>query len=150
MKLNDKNVQKIIKDIKNLNWAGYKLYLVGGIIENKWDSKDIDICVTGEKILSHLKESLNKATNINPGVIDIFYKKAVHGAYDCINKKISAKDLEFAVGMEGYKISASGYKRFKGEWRKDGLFWVSPKYRNKYKQKRNYTEDPILIYDGTV
>jgi tRNA nucleotidyltransferase/poly(A) polymerase len=150
MKLNDKNVQKIIKDIKNLNWAGYKLYLVGGIIENKWDSKDIDICVTGEKILPHLKESLNKATNINPSIIDIFYKKAALKAYDCINGKVSVKDLEFAVGMEEYKTSRSSHKRFKGEWRKDGLFWVSPKYLNKYKQKRNYTEDPMLIYDGTV
>tara|TARA_S200002703_G_scaffold32543_2_gene28364 strand:+ start:897 stop:1376 length:480 start_codon:yes stop_codon:yes gene_type:complete len=150
LKLNDKYTQELINKIKKLNWKGYKLYLVGGIVENKWESKDIDICVIGKKILPHLKESLNKATAINPGAIDIFYKKTVHKAHDCINKKVSIKDLEFAVGMERYKVAAGVHRRFKGKWKDDELFWVSPMYLDEAKQKRNYTEEPMLIYDGTV
>ena len=47
LKLNDKYTQELISKIKKLNWKGYKLYLVGGIVENKWEAKDIDICVSG-------------------------------------------------------------------------------------------------------
>jgi predicted nucleotidyltransferase len=150
LKLNDKYTQELISKIKKLNWKGYKLYLVGGIVENKWEAKDIDICVSGKKILPHLKESLNKATAINPGAIDIFYKKTAHNAYDCINKKVSIKDLEFAVGMERYKVAPGVHRRLKGKWKDDGLFWVTPDYSNKKELNRNYTEDPILIYDGSV
>ena len=150
LRLHHEYTQKLINKVKKINWKGYKLYLVGGIIENKWDSKDIDFIVVGNKVLPHLKESLTKATLINPIIIDIHYQKKVHSSYQSIHGMLSLKDRKFAVSMERYKITSGVHRRFKGKWEKDGLFWVSPTYLNKIKQKRNYTEEPMLIYDGTV
>ena len=75
LRLHHEYTQKLINKVKKINWEGYKLYLTGGIIENKWDTKDIDFIVVGDKVLPHLKESLTKATFINPIVIDIHYRK---------------------------------------------------------------------------
>lgn len=150
LRLHNEYTQKLINEVKKINWEGYKLYLVGGIIENKWDSKDIDFAVVGDKVLPHLKESLTKAILINPITIDIHYRKKVHSAYQFIHGVLSLEDRKFGVSMERYKIASGVHRRFNGEWEEDGLFWVSPTYFNEKKQKRNYTEEPMLIYDGTV
>ncbi len=150
LRLHHEYTQKLINKVKKINWKGYKLYLTGGIIENKWDSKDIDFIVIGDKVLPHLKESLTKATLIDPVIIDIHYQKKAYSSYQCIQNMLSLEDRKFAVGMERYKIASGLHRRFKGKWEKDGLFWVSPTHINETKQKRNYTEEPLLIYDGTV
>lgn len=150
LRLHDKYTQKLINQVKKINWQGYKLYLIGGILENKWDSKDIDFVVVGNKVLPHLKESLTKAILINPIVIDIHYQKKVHSSHQSIFGNLSLEDRKFAVSMRRYKLAPGVHRKFKGEWGKDGLFWVSPTYLNETKQKRNYTEEPMLIYDGTV
>jgi tRNA nucleotidyltransferase/poly(A) polymerase len=150
LRLHHEYTQKLINEVKKINWKGYKLYLVGGIIENKWDSKDIDFAVVGNKVLPHLKESLTNAILINPIVIDIHYRKKVHNSHQSIHGMLSLEDRKFAVSMERYKIASGVHRRFEGEWGEDGLFWVSPTYLNEKKQKRNYTEEPILIYDGNV
>jgi hypothetical protein len=150
LRLHHEYTQKLINKVKKINWEGYKLYLTGGIIENKWDTKDIDFIVVGDKVLPHLKESLTKATFINPIVIDIHYQKKAHTSRECIYNILSLEDKKFAVSMERYKIASGVHRRFEGEWGEDGLFWVSPTYLNEEKQKRNYTEEPILIYDGNV
>jgi hypothetical protein len=150
LRLHHEYTQKLINKVKKINWEGYKLYLTGGIIENKWDTKDIDFIVVGDKVLPHLKESLTKATFINPIVIDIHYQKKAHTSRECIYNILSLEDRKFAVSMERYKIASGVHRRFEGEWGEDGLFWVSPTHLNEEKQKRNYTEEPILIYDGNV
>jgi tRNA nucleotidyltransferase/poly(A) polymerase len=138
LRLHHEYTQKLINKVKKINWKGYKLYLVGGIIENKWDSKDIDFIVVGNKVLPHLKKSLTKAI------------LKVHSSYQSIHGMLSLEDRKFAVSMERYKMASGVHRRFRGKWEKDGLFWVSPTYLNETKQKRNYTEEPMLIYDGTV
>lgn len=150
LRLHDEYTQKLINEVKKINWQGYKLYLIGGIIENKWDSKDIDFAVVGNKVLPHLKESLTKAILINPILIDIHYRKKVYSSHQSIWGVISLENRKFGVSMQRYKMASGVHKKFKGEWKEDGLFWVSPIYLNKEKQKRNYTEQPMLIYDGTV
>ena len=74
LRLHHEYTQKLINEVKKINWKGYKLYLVGGIIENKWDSKDIDFAVVGNKVLPHLKESLTNAILINPIFFDNVYQ----------------------------------------------------------------------------
>ena len=44
--INDIIAKNSIKELLNLNWGHYNLYIVGGLIQG-WETNDIDIVVTG-------------------------------------------------------------------------------------------------------
>ena len=51
-------IEEVINKIHNQNWQGYKLYFIGGVLNNK-ETKDIDIFITGsgdeEKLVKSIK-----------------------------------------------------------------------------------------------
>ena len=55
--IDDPVAVKSIKKLLKLDWGHYNLYLVGGLIQG-WETKDIDVAVTGP-IINHDKFHLN-------------------------------------------------------------------------------------------
>ena len=73
--IDDPVAVKSIKKLLNLDWGHYNLYVVGGLIQG-WETKDIDVAVTGpiinyDKFVSLIQE----ASKID--FIDISYQKKV-------------------------------------------------------------------------
>ena len=62
-----------IEDLLKLDWSGYKLYLVGGLLEG-WKTTDIDICITGN-IGDDLPVLMEEASKLGP--FDIYYVKSL-------------------------------------------------------------------------
>lgn len=46
MYLSGTDIIERLQEIKKLDWSGFKLYLVGGCLE-EWNTRDIDICIVG-------------------------------------------------------------------------------------------------------
>ena len=65
--------QGCLADLLTLDWTGYKLYLVGGILQG-WKTTDIDICITGT-VQDNLPDLMKQAEKLGP--FDIFYVKSL-------------------------------------------------------------------------
>ena len=53
-----KKIEQTLKKIQEQNWEGYKLYFIGGIVEER-ETKDIDIFITGDGDEKELVKSIN-------------------------------------------------------------------------------------------
>tara|TARA_R110002167_G_scaffold143766_7_gene333338 strand:- start:1449 stop:1847 length:399 start_codon:yes stop_codon:yes gene_type:complete len=124
-------IKKLLNDLLKINWQGFKLYLVGGVLEG-WETKDIDICILGEPNNKQLFNSMEEARALGP--FDLYYTK--------ILKTGRSHPTTFAKSYD--RGNPRAIQR-KGEWI-DGLFWQT----RKFEKKGTYTKEPLLIYDGTL
>jgi hypothetical protein len=137
--LDDPIVKNLINKLKEINWDGFKLYLVGGILEG-WRTKDIDICILGNPNATNLFEAMEEARKLGP--FDLFYVEVLK----------SLKDGPFSIAFaKSYDKVHSKAKQRPGEW-KDGLFWQQLDFPIKkvINSERVYTKPPLLIHDGTL
>ena len=129
----------LIKKLKDINWDGFKLYLVGGMLEG-WETNDIDICIQGKINTGQLSSSMEAARKLGP--FDLYYVnvlKSMHtGPYS----------IRFAKSYDRLGPRATPRQ---GEW-VDGLFWQELHFpMQKHIDKgRVYTKPPLLIHDGTL
>jgi predicted nucleotidyltransferase len=128
--INDPKYQMFLKKLLKLDWKHYKLYLVGGILQG-WETKDIDICVTGV-VTKELPILLNKARKLGP--FDMYWVKSLNK-----NNKHFVTKGSFAKSYDRGHPNAT--QRL-GKWKNDGLFHM--KYEPKLKNKK-YTNKPLLI-----
>lgn len=126
----DELYKEYLKEILKINWGNYKLYLVGGLLQG-WKTTDIDICVTGT-IGDDLPGLMEKAHAVGP--IDIYYVKSLDEI-----KGNTSRIWEFAKSRD--RVS-NETPRFQGQWKLDGLFWMSEKFDPK---GREYTKEPLKL-----
>jgi ribonucleotide reductase alpha subunit len=137
--LNDPIVKNLINKFKKINWEGFKLYLVGGILE-EWETKDIDICILGELNSKQLFESMEAARKLGP--FDLYYVNELRALDD------GPYSIKFAKSYD--RVSPRAKQR-PGEWI-DELFWQEISFPMKKHTDKNriYTKPPLLIHDGTL
>jgi len=133
--LQDLDFKNYVNKLKFMDWLHYKLYIVGGILEG-WETKDIDICVKGDRT-SELPELLNKARSLGP--FDMYWVESL----------LKTNEGGYSI----YKFAKSydrGHKKAlqrKGYWN-EGLFWQKfEKPLHIGKSNKVYTKEPLLIYD---
>ena len=137
--LKDSVVIGLIKKLKDINWKGFKLYVVGGILEG-WETKDIDICIQGEINTKQLFSSMEAARKLGP--FDLYYVTVLKSMYT------GPYSVRFAKSYDRLGPKATPRN---GEW-VDGLFWQELHFpRQKHIDAgRIYTKPPLLIHDGTL
>ena len=131
MESTDDNLYKgCLEDLLKLDWDGYELYLVGGLLQG-WKTTDIDICITGT-IGDDLIPLMEEAAKLGP--FDLYYVKSLNEIKDN-----SSRIWEFA----NYDCKAhEGAPRWHGQWKSDGLFWMCEKFDPKGRQ---YTKEPLKL-----
>jgi len=127
---NDPIYQGCLADLLALDWTGYQLYLVGGLLEG-WKTTDIDICITGD-IGDNLSTLMEDATKLGP--FDIYYVKSLDEIRGNANRI-----WEFAKHIDRRGARAP---RWHGQWKSDGLFWMCEKFPDK---GRTYDAQPLLL-----
>jgi len=132
-------IKETLIKIKQQNWKGYKLYFIGGAIENR-ETKDIDIFITGDGDEKQLVKSINNVQE--KGVIDFF-------VVDNINEE--KRGIPFEKGERFAKTYPLLPYHLKDE---ECLYWRSFKSNNcspcaKRKGNKNI-EKPLLIYNGVI
>jgi len=128
--LDDATYQGCIDDLLRMNWAHYKLYLVGGLLQG-WKTTDIDICITGE-IDENLPVLMKAASELGP--FDMYYVKSLDDI-----KGTGNRIWEFAKHID--RNSANG-PRWHGQWKTDGMFWMCEKFDPK---GRTYDKEPLAL-----
>jgi len=131
MESTDDNLYKgCLEDLLKLDWDGYELYLVGGLLQG-WKTTDIDICITGT-IGDDLIPLMEEAAKLGP--FDLYYVKSLNEIKDN-----SSRIWEFAK----HDCKAhEGAPRWHGQWKSDGLFWMCEKFDPKGRQ---YTKEPLKL-----
>lgn len=137
--ITNKKIEQTLKKIQEQNWKGYKLYFIGGIVEER-ETKDIDIFITGDGDEKELVKSINNVQE--RGIVDFFVVDYID------EEKIG---IHFDKGerfAKTYPISLSDLKE------EDCLYWRNFKSLNcgscnKRKVNKN-KEKPLLIYDGVI
>ena len=119
-----------LADLLALDWTGYKLYLVGGLLEG-WKTTDIDICITGD-VGDNLSTLMEDATKLGP--FDVYYVKSLDEIKGNANRI-----WEFAKHTDRRGVRAP---RWHGQWKSDGLFWMTEKFNDK---GRTYTKEPLAL-----
>ena len=119
-----------IEDLLKLDWSGYKLYLVGGVLQG-WQTTDIDICITGT-IGDDLPILMEEATKLGP--FDLYYVKSLDEIKDN-----TTRIWEFAKHSDRKHAKAT---RWNGQWKQDGLFWMTEKFDAK---GRTYDKEPLML-----
>jgi len=132
-------IKETLIKIKQQNWKGYKLYFIGGAIENR-ETKDIDIFITGDGDEKQLIKSINNVQE--RGLVDFF-------VVDNINEE--KRGIPFEKGERFAKTYPTFPYHLKDE---DCLYWRSFKSSNcspcaKRKSNKNI-EKPLLIYNGVI
>ena len=122
--------KECIKDLLKLDWSGYKLYLVGGVLHG-WPTTDIDICITGT-IGDDLPVLMEEATKLGP--FDLYYVKSLDEIRDN-----TTRVWEFAKHSDRKYPNAA---RWHGQWKQDGLFWMTEKFDAK---GRTYDREPLAL-----
>ena len=122
--------KECIKDLLELDWTGYQLYLVGGLLEG-WQTTDIDICITGT-IQDNLSGLMKQAEELGP--FDIYYVKSLADIRGTGNRI-----WEFAKHNDRRSPKS---ERWHGQWKSDGLFWMCEKFPDK---GRTYDAQPLLL-----
>ena len=128
--LDDNLYQGCIDDLLRMNWAHYKLYLVGGLLQG-WKTTDIDICITGE-IDENLPVLMKAASKLGP--FDMYYVKSLDDI-----KGTGTRVWEFA------KPNCKAHERaprWHGQWKADGMFWMTEKFDPK---GRTYDKEPLAL-----
>ena len=126
----DAMYKECIKDLLALDWSGYQLYLVGGLLEG-WKTTDIDICITGN-IGDDLPVLMEEASKLGP--FDVYYVKSLDEIKGNANRI-----WEFAKNTDRRGVRAP---RWHGQWKSDGLFWMTEKFNDK---GRTYTKEPLAL-----
>tara|TARA_R100001163_G_scaffold2189_1_gene3396 strand:- start:12740 stop:13147 length:408 start_codon:yes stop_codon:yes gene_type:complete len=129
-------IEEVINKIHNQNWQGYKLYFIGGVLNNK-ETKDIDIFITGsgdeEKLVKSIKNIQER------GLVDFF-------VVDYID--------ENEPNTYYLKRFAKTYPKYPHDFKKEhALYWrnfINKDCKCGKKTKRNYTQKPVLIYNGVI
>tara|TARA_R110001606_G_scaffold5772_1_gene26318 strand:+ start:497 stop:916 length:420 start_codon:yes stop_codon:yes gene_type:complete len=136
--IDDPVAVKSIKKLLNLDWGHYNLYVVGGLIQG-WETKDIDVAVTGpiinyDKFVSLIQE----ASNID--FIDISYQKKVQ--VNLVGEAEHMKPIRIDVGRLS-KPSKNVNSYFE-----NGLWFriLSYPMLKQIENKRVYTSQPVLIH----
>jgi len=128
--LDDATYQGCIDDLLKMNWAHYKLYLVGGLLQG-WKTTDIDICITGE-IDENLPVLMKAASELGP--FDMYYVKSLDDI-----KGTGNRIWEFAKHVDRASVNGS---RWHGQWKADGMFWMCEKFDPK---GRTYDKEPLAL-----
>ena len=137
MYLKEDDIESYIKKLKLINWKGLKLWLVGGVLEG-WETRDIDICLTGDRIDSIVFDGMQKAREIGP--FDMYYPEKVY----------TPSQMPFVTRFaKSYDRGHKNARQRPGEW-VDGLFWQKLRFPMDKHKKRKYTKEPLLIHDGTL
>jgi len=126
----DETYKGCMEDLLALDWTGYKLYLVGGLLEG-WKTTDIDICITGE-INNNLPILMQAAEELGP--FEMYYVKSLDDI-----KGTGSRVWEFAKHKDRPYPSAA---RRHGQWKQDGMFWMCEKFDPK---GRTYSKEPLAL-----
>jgi len=134
MYIDDDIVKHNIDIVKSFNWGNCKLYVIGGVLNKETKSKDIDIAIFGN-LTKQVKNNMKKCEELSDYLLDMQYR------VDNLIKPGEQKLISFG------KINSSiptkkGKRTFKGEWKEDGLFWVT-NWKNK-----KILQNAVLIYNG--
>lgn len=139
MYLNGLDIIEKLQELKKLDWLGFKLYLVGGCLE-KWDTRDIDICIVGDLDEDVLFNNCQEARKIGP--FDLYYIGN--------EKPYSGKDLSKPMKIK----AAKSYDRWDrnaepwpGKWI-GKLYWRDLKFPTPKHKNKTHTYTPVLIHDG--
>ncbi len=136
--IDDPVAVKSIKKLLKLDWGHYNLYLVGGLIQG-WETKDIDVAVTGP-IINHDKfvELITEASKIY--LIDISYQKKIQ--VNLIGEAEHMKPIRIDVGR------LSKPNKQVNSYFENGLWFriLSYPMLKQIKNKRVYTSQPVLIH----
>ena len=135
--LSQEDVDCYIHKLKAINWKGFKLWLVGGCLE-EWDTRDIDICILGELNSKQLFSSIEEARSVGP--FDMYYVKEL--------KSLDNGPYSISYAKSHDRCCKNANQR-PGEWI-DGLFWQQKKFPMDKHKEREYTKKPLLIHDGTL
>ena len=126
----DEIYKNCLKELLELDWKHYKLYLVGGLLQG-WKTTDIDICITGA-VDNDLPDLMKQAAKLGP--FDLYYVDSLETISDN-----STRIWEFA---KADCKAHEGAPRWHGQWKSDGLFWMCEKFEAK---DRTYTEAPLAL-----
>lgn len=140
--INDIEASYFIKKIHDLNWVGYKVYLVGGIVEG-WETRDIDVVIEGPigdgLQLFYL---MNRLKSMGP--FDIFYSED--------GPKIENKNIEHTI-TRGRGQDRRDYlaNKLEGYW-ENNIFWVESTFPSlkHIEANRIYNKEPLLLIDGSL
>jgi len=136
--IEDPIAKKQVKKLLNLNWGHYNLYLVGGLIQG-WETKDIDVAVTGpiinqDKFIYLIKE----ASKID--FIDISYRKNMQASL--IGEAEHMKPIRIDVGRLSKPSKQVNSYFENGLWFRIFSYPMLKQIEN----KRIYTSQPVLIH----
>lgn len=134
MYINDDIVKYNIDIIKSFNWGNCKLYVIGGVLNKETKSKDIDIAIFGD-LTEQVKNNMKKCEELSNYLLDMQYR------IDGLIKPGEQKLISFGK-INSCIPTKKGKRRFKGEWKKDGLFWIT-NWKNK-----KILQNAVLIYNG--
>ena len=136
--IEDPIAKKQIKKLLNLDWGHYNLYLVGGLIQG-WETKDIDVAVTGpiinqDKFIYLIKE----ASKID--FIDIGYRKNMQASLIGESEHIDPVRIDVGRLSKPNKQVNSYFE--------NGLWFRILSYPTlkQIENKRVYTSQPVLIH----
>ena len=132
-------IEKTLKKIHKQNWKGYRLYFIGGAIEDR-ETRDIDIFITGDGDEKELVKSINKVQE--RGIVDFF-------VVDYIDE--DKTDTYYLKRFA--KTYPSVYDKSKGY--EDGLYWrkflpISESGCCGKKRNNKNIQKPLLIYNGVI
>jgi len=136
--ISKKKIKETLIKIKQQNWEGYKLYFIGGVIEDR-KTKDIDIFIVGNGNEKKLIKSINNVQE--RGLVDFF-------VVDYLND-------ETLIHLDPPKKFAKTYPVSRGDLKEeDYLYWrdfkplgCKPCSNNRITKN---IEKPLLIYNGVI
>jgi|TARA_R110000782_G_C14563212_1_gene386441 hypothetical protein len=136
--IEDPIAKKSIKKLLDLNWRHYNLYIVGGLIQG-WETKDIDIVITGP-IINHNEfvYLISEASKID--FIDVSYQK--NHPKNLIGESEHIDPITIDVG----RLSKPSKKI--NSYFENGLWFRIFSYPTlkQIKNKRVYISHPVLIH----
>ena len=140
--INDKLFQKYIKNLLELDWSNYRLYIVGGILEG-WNTNDIDIFIES-KYKNNLELFYLMARASQLGPFDFWYT-----GEDIVDRS-QKQNLNYTIlAGKHYDRKLFNAAQREGYWH-DHLFWSEWTFPldKHIENNRIYTKPPMLIVDG--
>lgn len=134
MYIDDDIVKHNIDIVKSFNWGNCKLYVIGGVLNKETKSKDVDIAIFGN-LTKQVKNNMKKCEELSNYLLDMQYYTTDSPLKPGEQKLISFGKINSCIPTE------RGKRRFKGEWKEDGLFWIT-NWKNK-----KILQNAVLIYD---
>ena len=141
MYLSGTDIIERLQEIKKLDWSGFKLYLVGGCLE-EWNTRDIDICIVGRINEDLLFKNCQAARKI--GMLDLYYIGEQEPYSGCeMSKQIT---VEAAKSYDRWDKNAHPWP---GKW-VGKLYWRTLTFPREKHKGRKYTYKPQLIHNGVI